>query len=526
MAIRFAPIIRVSTESQEAQGESLRTQRTQIINYVKTLGGIIPEHCWQYTGQEHATPGQERNKLEKLLTDASKNVFDAVIVCEPSRWSRDNVRNEQGLEILLQNKIRFFSGTTEYDLHDPQARMFLALSAVISQFQARMQSKKSIENRIHRAKRGIPTCGKLPYGRTFDRKTNTWGINPEKHKKIIWAADQYISGEKGILEIAQVLGMNAQALWKTMRQRCGDKWEMSFCFSDFNIDETVQITIPRLLSEETIAAIHKKMEANKTYTHGHIKNKYLLGRMIFCEHCGLALVGDRHPGRKFRIYKHQKHQDISRPCPRNTRWTIRADEIEDIVVSELFKMFGDVKSIEKAAKSAIPDLERIQDLRKQKKDFEKDLADIARSKGRIVQAIADGVMENADAKLKMEELKERGRLLEEQIHKIDAQIENVPTEEEINNEAKFLQKMLTAKAKHPRRLALMSWDDKRALCETVFAGKDIHGNRLGVYIRKEGKAIHYTIRGILNTNIAGTISLEKPKNSIDKDNSIAKCVSY
>jgi hypothetical protein len=54
--LRFAPIIRVSTEKQAVQGESLRTQKRQIIKCVDQLGGTIPDHCWQYSGQEHGTP--------------------------------------------------------------------------------------------------------------------------------------------------------------------------------------------------------------------------------------------------------------------------------------------------------------------------------------------------------------------------------------------------------------------------------------------------------------------------------------
>ena len=69
---RFAPIIRVSTEKQERQGEFLRTQKKQIISYVDLLNGLIPEKCWDYTGQEGATPGSERKKLDHLLADAEK----------------------------------------------------------------------------------------------------------------------------------------------------------------------------------------------------------------------------------------------------------------------------------------------------------------------------------------------------------------------------------------------------------------------------------------------------------------------
>ena len=53
--IRFAPIIRVSTEDQKKKKDSLDLQKKQIEQYVKILGGVIPDYCWKYSGQEHAT---------------------------------------------------------------------------------------------------------------------------------------------------------------------------------------------------------------------------------------------------------------------------------------------------------------------------------------------------------------------------------------------------------------------------------------------------------------------------------------
>src|SRR5210317_1790193 len=120
--LRFAPLIRVSTEKQAEKGESLKTQRQQIIAAVESLGGTIPDYCWDYSGQEHATPAQERKKLNKLLADSSKKLFDAIIVSDPSRWSRDNLNSEQGLLTLQQNEIKFFVLRSEYNLYEPQHR--------------------------------------------------------------------------------------------------------------------------------------------------------------------------------------------------------------------------------------------------------------------------------------------------------------------------------------------------------------------------------------------------------------------
>ena len=78
-SLRFASLIRVSTEQQEKEGESLRTQGKQNEADVAAMEGQIVE--W-YGGQEHATPGFEKQELDRLIADAGKGKFDAVIVNE------------------------------------------------------------------------------------------------------------------------------------------------------------------------------------------------------------------------------------------------------------------------------------------------------------------------------------------------------------------------------------------------------------------------------------------------------------
>jgi hypothetical protein len=47
----------------------------------------------------------------------------------------------------------------------------------------------------------------------------------------------------------------------------------------------------------------------------------------------------------------------------------------------------------------------------------------------------------------------------------------------------------------------MSYDDRKKLFQTAFAGKDAHGNRSGVYLmdwhQKDKRRIYYAIKGVL-----------------------------
>ena len=49
----------------------------------------------------------------------------------------------------------------------------------------------------------------------------------------------------------------------------------------------------------------------------------------------------------------------------------------------------------------------------------------------------------------------------------------------------------------------MKYEDKKLLFQKVFAGKDDSGRRLGVYVKKSGNNLSYTIRGKLVDEIIG-----------------------
>jgi len=499
-SLRFAPVIRVSTEGQERKGESLRTQTMQINHYVETLKGTIPGHCWRYVGQEHATPNQERKKLDRLLADSDKNLFDAVIVCDASRWSRDNLKSKTGLEILRKNGIRFFVGMMEYDLFNPEHSFYLGMSAEIGELQARQQSLKSITNRIERSKRGLPTCGKLPYGRTFDKETNTWGIDPDKQARIKQAAERYLAGES-LPQIASSLGMNTTNLWKVLNHRSGDTWRQTFNVPNLNIDETVDIQIPRLLDEETITAIHERARANKTYTHGEIKHRYLLSRMIFCDKCGYTLFGQTNHNSK-RYYRHPRHR--KKDC-KLQKW-VPADLIENSVLIHLVQTFGDIEALRRSIEKATPDMEKLKRLEDEQEALLTELKKVTARKNNVVDMVADGLLSKEEVKARMEPLRAQESSIQSRLLIIEEQLENAPDPAQVKKLSELGMRVMKDATKNPKLIFKKSYQWKRNLLEHAFAGTDAKKQRFGVYVKETGnddQPWEFEIKGLLENTILG-----------------------
>jgi site-specific DNA recombinase len=244
MSMTYAPLIRVSTERQEKRGESLRTQKADLLKDVETMGGTI--HHW-YEGQEHATPAHERKILDDLINAAKRKEFDAVIIWSIDRWSRDNLRSAQDLEILKDNGIRFFVRTKEYNLFCMDDYFMITLYVLIGRKQASEQSRRSDINKRNRAKQGYPSCGRLPFGRSFDKKTAKWSIVPEAQRKVQEMAELYLKNDYNFLEIGKKFDMNASYVHKILNSRCGKKWDQ--------FKGEIPTDIPPLLPENIINAI-------------------------------------------------------------------------------------------------------------------------------------------------------------------------------------------------------------------------------------------------------------------------------
>jgi DNA invertase Pin-like site-specific DNA recombinase len=479
----FAPLIRVSTEKAEKRGESLHTQRSQLQQSIENMNGKVFQ--W-YAGQEHATPDQERDILKQLMKDAQAMKFNAIIVADVSRWSRDNGDSKKDLEILKLHGIKFFEREMEYNLFDPTMYFMIGMGVEVGEFVAAQQNYKSLINCIARAKKGAPTKGKLPYGRTFDKLTGQWGIDPEKQAKIQGAIDRYLAGGS-MKTIAPSLGLSVTQTHYIFARCLGSDWSINFSSKKLNIHELVKFTIPALASDETIMKVKARLASNKTTTHGQLMNSYLLGRMIFCEKCGFALTGAQYHDHLY--YRHQG----SRGCK---KWgAIRADRIETAIFDDLYRAFGDAVKSREAMENAIPDPWRRKSLEDQLSRYLRDLMKNEQRRNNIIDAIADGTIPKPEAQEKLSQYRVTENELLRESNQIEQQLASIPSTKAIGQKAKLLKRLAHDYFKSFAHLKEMTFDDRRALLQNLFNGKTDDGKRYGVYISRDDKRVVYTIKG-------------------------------
>jgi len=430
-----------------------------------------------------------------------------VMVVDTSRWSRDNYKSKEYLKILKAHGIRFFLGTREMDLSKAQDNLFVGMSTEIAEFFAREQAEKSMLNKIERAKQGQPSSGRKPWDRLFDRETKTWKVDPEKKKMAEQMAQAYLKG-LNFQQVGERFNMAADRVWKILTKRSGEDWEINFHGKLTNLQDQVKMKIPRLLDDRVIQAIHRKVEANRSWEHGAIFNKYLLTRMVFDARTDRALLGATYKANQDNPKMPQKRKYYRTS---DKSFSIRCERLESAFLKELAITLGSTEEMKKAVYNNQPIANVQADLLEKKIGLEKDLAGYNRRMERFVSGLGetdDVKGYTASIKEKLLDLDQKIDKAQEELKAIERQLSTLPKVEAIEKERNILLDQI--KERHRESILSsgvafkkMEFDKLRKLLLSIFGGKDLDGKRYGIYLEpvkikgRQRPDFHFTAYGRL-----------------------------
>lgn len=515
MTLKFACLARVSTETQERKGESLDTQETQLRNAVRSVGG---ELFRLYRGQEHATSGQDRSLLDQLLKDAENHLFDAVMVTDVSRWSRDNRRNKDDLAMLKNNRIRFFILNQEFDLFDHDHTFMLGIHGEIAEYYANVQSYKAMINKIERAKKGYPSsCGaqKVPYGRTFDKKTGKWGIDSNKQALMREIVRLILDEDWTCMRAAMHFGIRVATLNKQIKH-IGSTWVQRFHSERLNIHEEIATKIPGLVPDEVAEQVKTKVSSYRTYNRGPQKHFYLFSRKVIDAATGKALTGKTtiSRGKTYKYYRPWFGADA-------VDYQIPSPILEEAVLNELFDALSGKAQMKAAVFGDRDNEEVIAEIQSRRDLHVAELDRAIHKLSNLRGALAHYSGNNFQTFLEglSRDVEKTERVISEhkkQIAHIDKQLCAIPTDREINEVRNHVNQMI-AKRKEANTSSDVSslrarlkegiagattesWYssgyafkelpdlEKKKIINMLFGGKDPLGRRYGIYVECLDKA--------------------------------------
>jgi len=291
--------LRVSSQGQ-VENESLPAQEQAAQNYCKAKG----YRFIKVYADKGISGVSEKNRgaLQEMKQDAQTGQFDVVLIRTISRFGRNMLDSLNNEKFLRDHQIRLVSMDIDVDFSTPIGKKILADFTWMAEEENRQRTSSSMASKLKLAKENIPRFGNLPFGRKYE--DGKWKIIPEQQQKIQQAAEMFVAGEK-MNVISKRVNIAKPQLYKIFSKVAGDKWEVNFKSKLAGVDEKVTFKVPPLLSKTMIKAVHNRAKTNATLHHAQRKNKYLLGRMIFCGHCGYAMSGGTFD-QKYRYYLHMK----------------------------------------------------------------------------------------------------------------------------------------------------------------------------------------------------------------------------
>lgn len=291
--IKAAIYIRVSTEEQALEGYSIDAQKNRGIEYCNRMGYEIVGF---YVDEGISGKSLNRPKVQELIEDAKKKLFNVVVVYKLDRFTRSLKDLVNVLELFSKYNISLKSTTEDLDVSSLSGKAMVQMLGVFAEFERGTISERVSLGLEQRARIGLYDAGGSPFGYIYDPNTKEYYIN-EEQAAIVREIFQLHQSGKGIAYICRVMNQrgvktsNGKMFYRSFLKRmfstgwylCGYRY-----FRGRNttfIERAKNIPVPILTLEEF-------EKSNKIYGANYVsvrtspkENNYIFKGKVRCTYC-------------------------------------------------------------------------------------------------------------------------------------------------------------------------------------------------------------------------------------------------
>ena len=345
--MQAAAYARYSTEHQT--DSSIAYQMRKIEEYCAENGITISA---RYADEAMSGTNTQRPAFQSLCRDAAQRKFDAVVIYDISRGSRDvadwfGFRKQMAILGVQVISVEDHIG----DILNPADYLTELITVGLGQHHVLTSRQKSMDSIATKAKTGQFLGGTPNFG--YDIVDGKYVINPAESKIVQTIFQMYAAGKSygEILgEIGEVRGkrgkiMGKNSLYYILRNEryagvyswCKYHSKIMGKYAGRTPNENavrIEDCIPAIIDKDTWEAVQMRMEDKKHRACNKAKRSYLLSGLIECTECGASYVGHTSTnsrGYSTRYYccgnKYRNHTCHSQ--------NINAEELEVFVVQNL-----------------------------------------------------------------------------------------------------------------------------------------------------------------------------------------------
>lgn len=378
--------LRYSSAAQNEQ--SIEGQRHVCQEFCRRNGyTIIDEYIDRATSASHNV--EKRVNFQRMLKDAEKGRFDAVVVYKLDRFARNRYDAVNAKYRLKKAGVSLISATENLS-DSPESIILESVLEGMAEFYSAELSQKITRGMRETAHKHLSTGGAVPLGYKIENRQIV--IDPTTAPIVKQAFEMYAAGHPAayIAKLFNSKGYRTskgsefnRSSFKAMFQN--ERYIGTYKYGDYKAENAIPAIIDKGLWNTVQARISRPVPPSQ----GKAQVPFLLAGKLFCGHCGGKMNGDSGTGRNGEPHHYYTCYNRKRghTCHKKS---VRKDWIEKVVVQDALTLLTD-DYIEELADIAVKENQRqIQAATKIPLIKEK-IAETEKSIKNIVSAIEKGI---------------------------------------------------------------------------------------------------------------------------------------
>ena len=334
----------------------------------------------------------ERPEFQRLIADAKRKKFEAVVVYKTDRFARNKYDSAVYKRELKRNGIQIFYAA-EAIPDGPEGIILESLMEGLAEYYSAELAQK-IKRGMHESALKCQSTGSgRPLGYRVDEQKH-FQIDPESAQTVQTIFEQYIKGESNAaicellnsrgLRTAQGKPFNKNSINRIIKNR---KYIGEYRYHDI----VVEGGMPAIISKDTFNLAQAEMERRRTRKAPKSpKAEYLLAGRLFCGHCKgpmQGVSGTGKSGNKWYYYYCGNTRGKNKTCDKKQ---VSRDRLERAVVDFTVRYILQEEVLEELARKVHAAQERQNDTASEIAFYEKKLADNKKSIANVLRAIESG----------------------------------------------------------------------------------------------------------------------------------------
>ena len=306
--------IRVSTERQANEGDSLEEQESELRKYCDFRKFNIHK---LYIERGKSGGNTNRPEYQKLVKDIQNRKINAVIVKKLDRLSRSLMDFENLMHLMNENQVEFISIKENFDTTTAMGKAMLRVALVFAQLEREQTSERITDVMTHRASLGLFNGGRRLFGYSIVEKEL---VPYPKEKQIVEMIFSKFLETRSTSAVMHYLNENS------FKYRDGKLWDerqiqkmlqQESYIGKVNwggkVYEGIHQPIIGFKTFENVQEIFQR----KTYARTGNTTNALLCKRIFCSCCGSPLAPSHTVNRhkvKYIYYRCTGSKNLNKKC--------------------------------------------------------------------------------------------------------------------------------------------------------------------------------------------------------------------